>query len=75
VAGGAARPPRPDHAALQSPIRSDPKEETDVKDFNPGVIAAVDNVVARFWATVDEYPLIPVGAPDPYTPPPGPTRR
>lgn len=51
-------------------LRSDPKEETDVKDFNPGVIAAVDKIVARFWATVDEHPLIPVGAPDPYTPPP-----
>ena len=28
-------------------LRSDPKEETDVKDFNPGVIAAID----AWWAS------------------------
>jgi len=49
-------------------LRSDPKEETDVKDFNPGVLAAVDAVVGEFWKSVERYPLIPVGAPDPYTP-------
>jgi len=49
-------------------LRSDPKEETDVKDFNPGVIAAIDGVVATFWATTERHPLIPVGTPDPYTP-------
>ena len=54
-------------------LRSDPKEETDVKDFNPGVLAAVDAVVAEFWKSVERYPLIPVGAPDPYTPS-GPSR-
>jgi arylsulfatase len=50
-------------------LRSDPKEETDIKDFNPGVISAIDKIVADFWATTDKYPIIPVGAPDPYTPP------
>jgi len=50
-------------------LRSDPKEETDVKDFNPGVIAAVDKLVGEFWKSVEQYPLIPVGAPDPYSPP------
>lgn len=50
-------------------LRSDPKEETDVKDFNPWVISAIGKIVADFWATVDRYPLIPIGAPDPYTPP------
>ena len=29
---------------------------------------AIDRVVAEFWKSVDEYPLIPVGAPDPYVP-------
>jgi arylsulfatase len=49
-------------------LRSDPKEETDIKDFNPGVIEAIDRIVAAFWATTERYPLIPVGTPDPYTP-------
>jgi arylsulfatase len=55
-------------------LRSDPKEETDIKDFNPWVISAMDKIVADFWKTVDKYPLIPVGAPDPYTPPPPASR-
>jgi arylsulfatase A-like enzyme len=50
-------------------LRSDPKEETDIKDFNPWVLAAIDKIVVDFWKTVERYPLIPVGAPDPYTPP------
>ena len=54
-------------------LRSDPKEETDVKDFNPGVIGVVDAVVGEFWKSVERYPLIPVGAPDPYMPS-GPSR-
>jgi arylsulfatase len=49
-------------------LRSDPKEETDIKDFNPWVVSAIDKIVADFWRTVDTYPLIPVGTPDPYTP-------
>jgi arylsulfatase A-like enzyme len=49
-------------------LRSDPKEETDVKDFNPGVIVAVDKLVGEFWKSVEKHPLIPVGAPDPYIP-------
>jgi arylsulfatase A-like enzyme len=50
-------------------LRSDPKEETDLKDFNPWVLSAIGKIVDDFWATVDRYPLIPVGAPDPYSPP------
>ena len=49
-------------------LRSDPKEETDIKDFNPWVVSAIAEIVKDFWTTVDRYPLIPVGAPDPYTP-------
>jgi arylsulfatase len=50
-------------------LRSDPKEETDVKDANPWVPSAIGRLVDDFWATVDRYPLIPAGTPDPYRPP------
>ena len=52
-------------------LRSDPKEETDIKDANPWVPSAIGKIVNDFWATVDKYPLIPVGTPDPYQPPAG----
>jgi arylsulfatase A-like enzyme len=55
-------------------LRSDPKEETDIKDANPWVPTAIGKLVSDFWATVDKYPLIPVGAPDPYQPPAATTR-
>ena len=32
------------------------------------MIAAIDALVGEFWKSVEKYPLIPVGAPDPYTP-------
>jgi arylsulfatase A-like enzyme len=50
-------------------LRFDPKEESDIKDENPWVPSAIGKLVDDFWATVDKYPLIPVGAPDPYLPP------
>jgi arylsulfatase len=50
-------------------LRSDPKEETDIKDANPWVPIAIGKIVTDFWTTVDKYPLVPVGAPDPYQPP------
>jgi hypothetical protein len=56
-------------------LRSDPKEETDIKDANPWVPSAIGKLVDDFWATVDKYPLIPVGAPDPDQPPPGSPAR
>jgi hypothetical protein len=31
--------------------------------------ASRENTVKNFWTTVDRYPLIPVGTPDPYSPP------
>jgi arylsulfatase A-like enzyme len=52
-------------------LRSDPKEETDVKDANPWVPIAIGKLVDDFWATADKYPLVPVGTPDPYQPPAG----
>jgi len=50
-------------------LRSDPKEEMDIKDANPWVPSAIGKLVDDFWATVDKYPLIPVGTADPYVPP------
>ena len=56
-------------------LRSDPKEETDIKDANPWVPSAIGKLVDDFWATVDKYPLIPVGTADPYQPPAASTPR
>ena len=50
-------------------LRSDPGEETDVKDANPWVQSVADRIVADFEATTTRYPHVPPNAPDPYTPP------
>src|SRR5262245_43560329 len=50
-------------------LRSDPKEESDIKDANPWVKSVMDKVVGEFNATLERYPNVPVNAPDPYTPP------
>ena len=50
-------------------LRSDPKEESDIKDANPWAIGVFDRIVTDFWATTARYPNVPVGAADPYTPP------
>ena len=50
-------------------LRSDPKEEMDVKDFNPWVISVMDSIVAEFEASTEVYPNVPRGTQDPYTPP------
>ena len=50
-------------------LRSDPGEETDIKDFNPWSISVFDKIVADFMATTVQYPNVPVNAPDPYVPP------
>jgi arylsulfatase A-like enzyme len=50
-------------------LRSDPKEETDIKDLNPWAASVMGKVVDDFNATLEKYPLIPLGTPDPYTPP------
>ena len=49
-------------------LRSDPKEETDVKDFNPGVKSVIDKIVADFMASTKAFPNVPQDAPDPYLP-------
>ena len=52
-------------------LRTDPKEETDVKDFNPWVMGVIDRIVADFEASTEVYPNVPRGTADPYTPPRG----
>jgi arylsulfatase len=67
-----AEPGDPDPASRMRlfDLRSDPKEETDVKAFNPWVKSVADSIVDAFDATTQRYPHVPPGAPDPYTPPP-----
>ena len=49
-------------------LRSDPREESDLKDVNPWAISAFDQMVAEFTASTVTHPLVPVAAPDPYRP-------
>jgi len=49
-------------------LRSDPREETDVKDFYPWVKSVADRIVAEFTASTERYPNVPQNAPDPYMP-------
>ena len=50
-------------------LRSDPREESDVKDANPWAESVMDKIVAAFTATTGRYPHVPANAPDPYVPP------
>ena len=49
-------------------LRSDPKEESDIKDANPWAQSAMDKIVADFTATTQRYPHVPPNALDPYAP-------
>ena len=60
--------PDPDNRMRLFNLRSDPKEETDIKDFNPWVISIMDKIVADFEGSVKKFPNIPIGTKDPYTP-------
>jgi arylsulfatase A-like enzyme len=65
--------PDPGEPVLEDPVRlfnlrSDPKEETDVKDFNGWVMSVMDRILAEFEASVKDFPNVPYGAKDPYTP-------
>jgi hypothetical protein len=64
-----ADPGSPGTPARLFNLRSDPKEETDIKEFNPAVLNRVERIVADFWATTRRYPNVPRAAPDPYVPP------
>lgn len=50
-------------------LRSDPREETDIKDVNPWAIAHFDSLVGTFNESVRRFPNVPIGARDPYVPP------
>ena len=50
-------------------LRYDPREETDIKDFNPWVISVMDKIVADFESSVKKFPNVPIDAKDPYSPP------
>jgi arylsulfatase len=61
--------PDPDATMRLFHLRTDPKEETDVLDFNPWVKSVIDGIAAEFAASAQEYPHVPTDAEDPYTPP------
>ena len=50
-------------------LRSDPKEESDLKDVNPWAQSVMDKIFADFKATTERYPHVPPNALDPYVPP------
>jgi arylsulfatase len=50
-------------------LRSDPREESDIKDSQPWAQGVFDRIVADFNKTTEQYPHVPVGAKDPYVPP------
>jgi arylsulfatase len=50
-------------------LRSDPREETDIKDLNPWAPSVFDKLVDEYTSSLERYPNVPVGAKDPYTPP------
>jgi arylsulfatase len=54
-------------------LRSDPREESDVKDANPWAIGLFDRIVAEYTASTERFPNTPPNARDPYTP--APARR
>jgi hypothetical protein len=60
--------PNPDSKVRLFNLRTDPKEETDIKDFNPGILTVMDRIVADYRASVEQFPNVPVDADDPYTP-------
>jgi len=52
-------------------LRSDPREETDLKDVNPWAIGLFNKLVQDFDASVGRFPNVPATARDPYRPGPG----
>jgi arylsulfatase A-like enzyme len=66
---------QPEPGVTQAPLmrlfnlRSDPKEESDIKDSNPWAKSVMDKLVADFDASAQRYPHVPPNAPDPYVPP------
>jgi arylsulfatase len=50
-------------------LRSDPREETDIKDVNPWAPGLFTRLVDDFNASTGRHPHVPSNAQDPYTPP------
>jgi arylsulfatase A-like enzyme len=50
-------------------LRSDPREESDIKDVNPWALDQFDKLVAEFTTSTQTFPNVPPNARDPYTPP------
>jgi arylsulfatase len=50
-------------------LRSDPREESDIKDVNPWAPSQFDKLVADFTASTQAFPNVPPNARDPYLPP------
>lgn len=50
-------------------LRSDPHEDTDIKDANPWALGLFDKLVADYTTSTERYPNVPSGAKDPYTSP------
>ena len=54
-------------------LRSDPREETDIKDVNPWAPGLFDGIVAQYQESVKRFPNVPPNSKDPYVPqPPAP---
>jgi arylsulfatase A-like enzyme len=49
-------------------LRSDPREETDIKDANPWASAVFERLVAEYAQGVERFPNVPPNTKDPYTP-------
>ena len=64
----AGAPPQPPLMRLFN-LRSDPREETDIKDANPWAPAVMDRLVDDFMASTKRYPNVPPNTKDPYQPP------
>lgn len=62
--------PTPANRVRLFDLRVDPREEIDVKDFYPWVISVMDDIVMEYEASLLEYPRVPGGIDDPYSPPP-----
>lgn len=50
-------------------LRSDPREETDIKDVHPWARGFFDRMLSDFDASVQRFPNVPSDARDPYVPP------
>lgn len=49
-------------------LRSDPREETDIKDANPWAPAVFDRIVSEYTASLERHPNVAPNTRDPYRP-------